>query len=327
MSVTRKNNQPRLMDRLRATIRAHHYSPSTEKAYVGWVLRYIKFHQKRHPSSLSGENVTQFLTHLAVESHVAASTQNQARAAIIFLYRHVLGVDLPWLEDVVRAKSPERIPTVLSVAEVRQLLNEMNGVPRLVAAILYGSGLRLTECLTLRIKDVDFERGEITVRSGKGHKDRVTMLPTSLVGPLKQQIDSAIATHEKDLEEGAGRVALPSALVRKYPYCATTIPWQWIFPATRRYLNRKTETEHRHHFHQSAVQRAVKDAAARAQLPKHATCHTLRHSFATHLLENSYDIRTIQELLGHKDVRTTMIYTHVLNRGGRGVKSPLDGLG
>ncbi len=276
---------------------------------------------------MAGAEVTQFLTHLAVDDNVSASTQNQARSALIFLYRKVLGVDLPWLDEVVQAKRPERLPTVLTASEVRLLLNKMRGTPRLVAAMLYGAGLRLRECLQLRIKDVVFERLEITIRDGKGGKDRVTMLPSKLVDPLTKQFETAAAVHKKDLAEGAGRVILPAALDRKYPYCATSLPWQWVFPATRRFLDKKTGTEHRHHYHESGVQRAVKYAVAQAQLPRHATCHTLRHSFATHLLETGYDIRTIQELLGHKDVRTTMIYTHVLNRGGRGVRSPLDGLG
>jgi integron integrase len=319
--------EPRLMDRLRATIRSRHYSPRTEKTYARWVLRFIGFHNKRNPATMSGGEVGAFLTHLAVNEKVSAATQNQARSAILFLYRDVLGVELPWLEKVVQAKKPQRLPTVLSHEEVSRLLRELDGVAKVVASLLYGSGLRLMECLHLRIKDVAFERREITVRGGKGGKDRITLLPRSLVEPLSRQMGEAEAIHLKDLAEGAGEVVLPDALNRKYPGSSGSWPWQWVFPATRRYTDKETGTQRRHHFHESAIQRAVKEGVWRARLPQQASCHTLRHSFATRLLEAGYDIRTIQELLGHKDVRTTMIYTHVLNRGGRGIRSPLDEIG
>ena len=319
-----ETDQPRLIDRLRGAIRARHYSPRTEKSYVSWVLRFIRFHEKQHPALLGGPEVTAFLTHLAVERHVSASTQNQALSALLFLYRDVLQLEMPWAEDVVRAKRPQRLPAVLSQAEVDRLLDQLSGVQWLITSLLYGSGLRLLECLQLRIKDVNFDRGEIVVRDGKGGKDRVTMLPGRLAEPLSRQCAYAERVHRHDLKAGAGRVVLPNAMNKKSPRCETELAWQWVFPATRRYFDEESGTERRHHYHESAVQRAVKAAAAWARLSKKVSCHTLRHSFATHLLESGYDIRTIQELLGHKDIKTTMIYTHVLNRGGRGVRSPLD---
>lgn len=316
----------RLLDRVRQAIRVRHYSPKTEQAYVSWVRRYVRFHGTRHPDEMGAEEVKAYLNHLAVARKVSASTQNQALSALLFLYREVLGRDLPWLDDLTRAKRPARVPVVLTVAETQALLERLRGVPWLVASLLYGGGLRLMEALRLRIQDVDLERHEIIVRRGKGQKDRRTVLPARVRRPLVANLERVQAQHQRDLALGAGHVALPDALAEKYPDASREWRWQWVFPASNRYRDRATGQIRRHHFHESAVQRAVKEAARDAGLVKRATCHTLRHSFATHLLEAGYDIRTIQELLGHSDVTTTMIYTHVLNRGGRGVKSPLDEL-
>ncbi len=312
---------PRLLDRVRATIRARHYSRRTERAYIGWIRRFILFHGKRHPMELGESEMTAFLTHLAVSAGVSASTQNQALSALLFLYRDVLARELEWLEGIVRAKRPARLPVVLSREEVTCLLRHLSGVSRLMASLLYGSGLRLMECCCLRVKDVDFDRREITVRDGKGQKDRVTMLPAGLSAPLAAQIERVRRQHEEDLGSGAGSVELPGALDRKYPRAAWELSWQWVFPATRTYHHRDTGRRRRHHLHESVLQRAVREAALRAGIRRPATCHALRHSFATHLLEAGYDIRTIQELLGHREVSTTMIYTHVLKRGDRGVRS------
>lgn len=317
---------PRLLDRVRAGIRARHYSRRTERAYVAWIRKFVLFHGKRHPTELGEQEISAFLTHLAVSAKVSASTQNQALSALLFLYRDVLARDLEWLDGVVRAKRPVRLPVVLSRAEAAALLGHLHGVPRLMASLLYGSGLRLLECCRLRVKDVDFDRREITVRDGKGRKDRVTMLPAGLAAPLAAQIERVRRQHAEDLRAGAGSVELPGALDRKYPRAAWEVGWQWVFPATRFYRHAETGRRRRHHLHESVLQRAVRQAALRAGIAKPATCHTLRHSFATHLLEAGYDIRTIQELLGHREVSTTMIYAHVLNRGGRGVRSPLDGV-
>ncbi len=275
---------------------------------------------------LGEPEVTSFLTHLAVRARVSASTQNQALSALLFLYRDVFSRDLEWLEGVVRAKRPARLPVVLSREEVAAVLRELHGVPRLMASLLYGSGLRLLECCRLRLKDVDFDRGEITVRDGKGQKDRVTMLPARLAPALSDQIERVRRQHKEDILSGTGSVELPRALDRKYPRAAWEPGWQWVFPASRLYLHAESGRRRRHHLHESVVQKAVREATLKAAITKPATCHTLRHSFATHLLDAGYDIRTIQELLGHRDVSTTMIYTHVLNRGGRGVRSPLDGV-
>jgi integron integrase len=316
--------KPRLLTRVRQTLRARHYSPRTEKAYVGWIKRFIFFHGKRHPSEMGQQEVTEFLSALATKGKVSPSTQAQALSALLFLYRHVLGQDLDWLDGLVRAKRRTRIPVVLTRDEVEAVLTRMRGTPLLMASLIYGGGLRLMECARLRIKDLDFERRELTIRDGKGRKDRVTVIPAKLVNPLIRHVERVHRQHLEDLRRGAGYVELPYALIRKFPKAATEWGWQWVFPATRSYVDPETEERRRHHLHESVLQRAVKDAVRAAGITKPATCHTLRHSFATHLLENGYDIRTIQELLGHSDVTTTMIYTHVLNRGGLAVRSPLD---
>jgi len=316
--------KPRLLDRVREAIRARHYSRRTEKAYVHWIKRYIFFHGKRHPAEMGAHEVGAFLTSLAVHDKVAASTQNQALSSLLFLYREVLGVELPWLDDVVRAKRPQHLPVVLTRDEVRAVLQRLNGVPRLMALLLYGAGLRLLECCRLRVKDVDFATNQIVIRDGKGRKDRVTMLPAAVKGALAAHLERAREQHEADLRHGAGWVELPNALTRKYPNAGRDWGWQWVFPATRMYVDSLTAQRRRHHLHESVLQRAVKDAVRSAEITKPATCHTFRHSFATHLLEESHDIRTVQELLGHEDVSTTMIYTHVLNRGPAGVRSPAD---
>src|SRR5712691_5801840 len=307
---------PRLFDRVREAARIRHYSRRTERAYLAWIRRFIFFHGKRHPAEMGAPEITKFLSSLAVEGNVAASTQNQALSALLFLYRDVLEQDLPWLDDVVRAKRPVRLPVVLTREEVRTLLIHMRGVPRLMAILLYGAGLRLLECARLRVKDVDFARNQLTVRGGKGDKDRMTMLPAVVKTELTRHLELAKQQHEADLRHGAGWVELPSALSRKYPNAGREWPWQWVFPATRIYVERATGQRRRHHLHESVLQRAA--------IPKRATCHTFRHSFATHLLEDGHDIRIVQELLGHRDVTTTMIYTHVLNRGPAGVRSPAD---
>jgi integron integrase len=321
-----ESRPPKLLDQLRAALRTLHYSLRTEEAYADWVRRYIYFHGKRHPKDLGAEGVRAFLSHLAVDRGVSASTQNQAKAALLFLYRQVLGVDLPWLNEVVQAKERRRLPVVLSPGEVRSLLDQMDGTMGLVAALLYGTGLRLLEGLRLRVKDLDFDRLEVTVRSGKGDKDRVTMLPERLAGPLRAHLARVRALHEQDLAEGFGDVFLPDALAVKYKGAARQWGWQWVFPSGVRSVDPRSGLTRRHHLHAESVQRAVREAGRRAELAKPVTPHVLRHSFATHLLTAGHDIRTVQELLGHKDVATTMIYTHVLNRGGRGVASPLDGL-
>jgi integron integrase len=316
--------KPRLLDQVREAVRARHYSRRTEKAYIHWIKRYIFFHGKRHPAELGASEVTAFLTSLAVHDKVAASTQNQALSALLFLYREVLSVELPWLDDVIRAKRPQHLPVVLTRDEVRAVLQRLDGAPRLMALLLYGAGLRLLECCRLRVKDVDFAANQIVIRHGKGGKDRVTMLPAAVKAALTAHLERARKQHQADLRHGAGWVELPSALTRKYPNAGRDWGWQWVFPATRMYVDRLTAQRRRHHLHESVLQRAVKDAVRGAGIAKPATCHTFRHSFATHLLEESHDIRTVQELLGHSDVSTTMIYTHVLNRGPAGVRSPAD---
>ena len=318
---------PRLLDRVREAVRARHYSRRTEKAYVAWIRRYILFHGKRHPSEMGAAEVTQYLSALAVHGNVAASSQNQALSALLFLYRAVLEQDLPWLDDVVRAKRPARLPVVLTRDEVRAVIRQLRGTCQLMAILLYGAGLRLLECARLRVKDVDFGRNQLIVRGGKGDTDRITPLPAVARADLARQLEIAKKQHDLDLQKGAGWVELPWALGRKYPNAGREWAWQWVFPATRIYVHRETGQRRRHHLHESVLQRAVKEAVRRAGIPKRATCHTFRHSFATHLLEDDHDIRTVQELLGHRDVSTTMIYTHVVNRGPGGVRSPADRIG
>jgi len=316
--------QPRLLDRVREANRLRHGSRSTEKSYIGWIRRFILFHGKRHPAEMGAPEVARFLSSLAVEGQVAASTQNQALSALLFLYRYVLHQDLPWLDDVVRARRPKHLPVVLTRDEVRAVISRLDGTARLMATLLYGSGLRLLECARLRVQDVDFAMNQIIVRDGKGAKDRVTVLPAVAKEALTRHLLKMKRQHEADLTFGAGWVELPWALARKYPNAGREWSWQWAFPATRFYFDWATGQRRRHHLHESVLQRAVFDAVRRAGLSKRATPHTLRHSFATHLLEDGRDIRTVQELLGHNDVSTTMIYTHVLNRGPSAVTSPAD---
>jgi integron integrase len=315
---------PRLLDQVRQAIRVRHYSLKTEKSYVYYIRDYILFHNKRHPKDMGADEIRNYLSYLAVNQNVASSTQNVALSALLFLYRDVLQIELPYVSDIKRAKTPERMPVVFTRSEVKAVLAQLDGIHYLIASLLYGSGVRLNEGLQLRVKDLDFEYHQITVRNGKGAKDRVTMMPKSLVAPLKLQLDKAKQLHQLDLSLGYGTVYLPYALERKYPNANREWRWQYVFPSWKRSVDPHSKVVRRHHLYERSMQRAVKQAIERAEITKHASCHTFRHSFATHLLEDGYDIRTVQELLGHKDVRTTMIYTHVLNRGGRGVHSPLD---
>ena len=317
---------PKLLDRVRARIRILHYSIRTEEAYVDWARRFILFHGKRHPLEMGAPEISAFLTYLAVERNVSARTQNQAKAALLFLYKEVLELELPWLDEVVSAKTSRRLPVVLTQREVRELLLHLNGAMWLLASLLYGTGMRLMEGLRLRVKDVEFERREIVVRQGKGNKDRVTVLPENLIVPLREHMEKVRLLHQKDLAEGYGEVWLPDALAAKYPAAAKSWGWQYVFPAAQRGVDPRSGRVGRHHLHEHSVQRAVRDAARLAGIVKPCTPHVLRHSFATHLLQAGYDIRTVQELLGHSDVSTTQIYTHVLNKGGRAVLSPLDAL-
>lgn len=315
---------PRLLDQVRARLRLKHYSLRTEQAYVGWIRRFILANDKRHPREMGVAEVEGFLSTLAVQGQVAAGTQNQALSALLFLYREVLSIELPWMETIVRAKRPQRVPVVLSRDEVGRLLAMMDGGFALMASLLYGSGLRLMECVRLRVKDVDFELNQICVRDGKGGKDRHVPLPQRLREPLRAQSERVAVIHRQDLADGQGAVWLPHALARKYPSASREFGWQYLFPSGRLSRDPRGGELRRHHLDEAGLQRAVRAARARAGIAKPATCHTLRHSFATHLLEAGQDIRTIQELLGHRDVATTQIYTHVLNRGGHGVLSPLD---
>jgi len=315
---------PGLLDQLRARIRAKHYSIRTEDAYVDWARRFILHFDKRHPRELGAPAVEQFLTDLAVRGNVSASTQNQAKSALLFLYRDVLGIDLDWLRNVTQAKVPQRLPVVLTEAEVHRVFKRLKDPYALMAQLLYGSGMRLMECVRLRVKDVDFERGEIVVRDGKGQKDRVTMLPRAAEASLQRHLRFVRRLHAQDLGEGFGAVYLPFALAKRYPNAARDWGWQYVFPSMKLSLDPRSNVKRRHHLDEQGLQRALKQAVRDAGIVKPATPHTLRHSFATHLLESGYDIRTVQELLGHADVSTTMIYTHVLNRGGRAVISPLD---
>jgi integron integrase len=317
--------KPKLLDRVRQAIRLRHYSRRTEDSYASWIRRFILFHRKRHPADMGGAEVTAFLTSLATRERVSASTQ-KALSALLFLYRDVLGQDLGAIPPVVRARTPERLPVVLSRDEVSAVLGQLGGVMWIIGTLLYGSGLRLSECLDLRVKDVDFDRSQLLVRRGKGQKDRVTMLPAKVRPGLEKHVAVVRRQHAADLTAGVGRVVLPFALERKYPNAGTDWGWQFVFPAARVCREARWGPPSRFHLHESAVQRAVAEAVRRAGITKRASCHTFRHSFATHLLEDGYDIRTVQELLGHRDVSTTMVYTHVLNRGGLGVRSPADRL-
>ncbi len=317
---------PRLLDQVHAAIRVRHLSPATDEIYTRWIRSFIIFHGKRHPLDMGASEVETFLTDLAVRGKVAPSTQNQAKAALLFLYKVVLGLDLPWLNNVVQAKRMPRLPVVLTSTEVTRLLNQMSGTMGLFARLLYGTGMRLREGLRVRVKDLDFERREVIVREGKGGKDRVTMLPEALLGPIQEHLVKVRSLHDQDLKEGFGEVWLPDALGAKYKGLGRKWHWQWVFPSRLRSQDPACGVIRRHFLYPESVQRAIREAASRANITKPVSPHVLRHSFATHLLGSGYDIRTIQELLGHKDVETTMIYTHVLNRGGHGVKSPLDSI-
>ncbi len=313
-----------VLEQVRDCIRTRHLAYRTEKTYLYWIRRFLWFHEQKDPRSLGADEIGAFLTSLAVNNKVAASTQNQALAAVLFLYRGVLGMELPWLADVIRAKRPMRLPVVLSRAEVKSVLARLNGTIWLVASMLYGTGTRINECLQLRIKDLDLNRCEIVIRDAKGQKDRLTVLPESLVPHLRSHIAKVWNLHEADRAAGKPGVSLPFALLRKYPKAPTAWPWQWLFPAKTFCRDPYSGEYCRFHLHPQNIQRAVRHAIHAAGIDKPASCHTFRHCFATHLLEDGYDIRTVQELLGHSDVKTTRIYTHVLNRGGRGVRSPLD---
>jgi integron integrase len=322
--ATRDPAEPRLLEQVRGVIRLRHYSIRTEQAYLQWIHRFILFHHKRHPRDMGATEVTAFLSDLAIRRNVAASTQNQALHAILFLYRNVLAIKLPWLDEVQRAKKPQHLPVVFTREEVKALLAQLQGTLWLMAMLTYGCGLRLLECLRLRVKDADFQYRQVIVRNAKGQKDRVTVLPGTLLEPLRTHLSRVRGLHEADLRDGFGRVYLPHALASKYPNADREWGWQYVFPSSRRSIDPRSGIERRHHAPEDALQRAVKQAIRKAGIVKPGSVHTLRHSFATHLLESGYDIRTVQELLGHADVKTTMIYTHVLNRGGRGVLSPLD---
>jgi integron integrase len=317
-------DKPKLLEQVRDAIRRKHFSIRTEQAYTDWIRRFILFHKKRHPREMAETEVTEFLTHLARDRSVAASTQNQALSAILFLYKEVLKQEIGWLDQVERAKKPAKLPVVLTRNEVGKILPHLDGTPKLMATLLYGSGLRLMECVRLRVKDIDFGYAQITVRDAKGGRDRITMLPLHLADPLQRHLIKVKAQHEQDLEDGHGGVYLPYALERKFPNAHREWAWQYVFPSSRLSHDPRTGKKQRHHTAEGILQAALKHAVRLSGVTKPASCHSLRHSFATHLLENGYDIRTVQELLGHKDVSTTMIYTHVLNKPGLGVKSPLD---
>ena len=321
---TSSNSAPKLLDQVRGKIRLKHYSIRTEQAYLDWIKRFILHFDKQHPKNLGAADVETYLTYLAVEGKVAASTQNQAKSALLFLYRQVLEIELPWLDNIEQAKAPKRLPVVMTRAEVQAVLSRLEGTHWLVANLLYGTGMRILECLRLRIKDIEFTRREILIRDGKGFKDRVTMLPLALLNPLREHLNNVKSLHDQDLAVGYGSVYLPNALEKKYPTAARDWGWQYVFPTKGMSTDPRSGETRRHHVQEQTIQRAVKQAVRDANLVKPATPHTFRHSFATHLLEGGYDIRTVQELLGHSDVATTMIYTHVLNKGGRGVVSPLD---
>lgn len=321
-----RHSGPKLLDQMRSALRSRHYSRRTEQTYIMWVKRFAVFNELRHPTDMAEPEINAFLTHLAVNRKVSPSTQNQALSALLFLYRRVIGREIGDLGEVIRARRRQHLPVVLTRGEVKALLSNLRQDKWIVANLMYGAGLRLMETLRLRVQDIDFAANQINVRDGKGMKDRVTMLPEIARRPLAGHLERVRRVHRNDLADGYGRTLLPYALARKYPTAAAEWRWQYVFPQEHRWLNGRTGAQGRHHMHESIIQKAVREAAQTAGITKRATCHTLRHSFATHLLESGYDIRTVQELLGHKDVRTTMIYTHVLNRGGRGVLSPADTL-
>jgi integron integrase len=320
------NAKPKLLDQVRSAIRTRHYSIRTEEAYINWIRKFILFHNKRHPAEMGEAEIGQFITDLAVKKHMAASTQNQALSAILFLFNEVLQQEIGTIDNLVWAKRPKRLPVVLTREEVQAVMSYLSGTSWLMAMLLYGSGLRLMECLRLRVQDIDFTYKQITIRDAKGQKDRITMLPQILTDPLKQHLKKVKALHEKDLQAGYGTVYLPNALERKYRNANREWGWQYVFPASQLSIDPRSGRRQRHHLDENVLQRAVKIAIQKAGINKHASCHTLRHSFATHLLEAKYDIRTVQELLGHQDLNTTMIYTHVLKKGGMGVSSPADSL-
>jgi integron integrase len=324
LDIASVGRKPKLLDLVRDVIRRKHYSVRTEQAYVDWIKRFIIYHNKRHPAEMAEEDVAQFLTHLARDLNVAASTQNQALSALLFLYKEVLKQEIGWLEKVERARKPSKLPVVLTRSEVKEIFAHLHGTPKLMAGLLYGSGLRLMECVRLRVKDIDFALAQIAVREAKGGKDRITMLPLNLSEPLRRHLLRVKAQHEQDLEDGFGNVHLPFALGRKFPNAAREWAWQYVFPSSRISVDPRSGKRQRHHVAEGILQSAIKKAAGASGIVKRANCHSLRHSFATHLLTKGYDIRTVQELLGHKDVSTTMVYTHVLNKPGIGVKSPLD---
>jgi len=326
VNTPQASEPPKLLDQVRQRLRAKHYSIRTETQYVQWIRRFIFYHNKRHPIEMGAKEVEAFLTHLATEGRVSASTQNQALAALLFLYREIFELDLPWLDNVIRAKKSQRLPVVLSKDEVVRILGRMEGTYSLMARLLYGTGMRIMECCRLRVQDIDFDRREVLIRNGKGAKDRVTMLPDSVVAPLREHLARRRQLFEDDLAKGMAEVYLPDELDRKYPNAATDWVWQYVFCSGSYSIDPRSGRERRHHIDEKLLQRAMKKAVIAAGINKPATPHTFRHSFATHLLESGYDIRTVQELLGHSDVSTTMIYTHVLNKGGRGVASPLDQL-
>ncbi len=317
-------SSPRLLDKTREVLRVHHYSLSTEHSYIQWIKRFIYFHNKRHPNEMGANEITAYLTHLAVDRKVSPSTQNQALSGILFLYKRVLEIDLPWLDDVVRAKRTKRLPVVFTRKEVKALLSQFDGTRWLIFSMMYGGGFRITECLRLRVKDIDFHYKHIVIRNAKGGKDRITLLPESLIEPLRNHLARVKELHEQDLASGFGCVYLPHALERKYPRACKEWAWQYIFPSNNISRDPRTNVRRRHHIYKQTIQRHLKRAIYNAQILKPASSHTFRHSFATHLLEDGYDIRTVQELLGHKDVKTTQIYTHVMGKGCNGVKSPLE---
>ncbi len=319
-------NKPKLLTQVQEAIRTRHYSLRTEEAYLNWIKRFILFHNKRHPTEMAEQEINQYLTYLAVKGRVAASTQNQALCAILFLYKEVLKKEIGYLEDITWAKKPKRLPVVFTQTEVKAVIRQLEGVKWIMANLLYGSGLRLMECLRLRVKDIDFEYKQLTIRDAKGNQDRVTMLPDIVVEKLKKHLKGVKKQQEQDLKAGFGTVYLPHALERKYKNANQEWGWQYVFPASQLSIDPLSGIKRRHHLDETVLQKAVKEAIRKAGITKHASCHTLRHSFATHLLQDGHDIRTVQELLGHKDVKTTMIYTHVMKQGGMGVKSPADKL-